>query len=67
MERPRANFVADLISLGVVILATPVLVPMLGPLGAAISTLLGTSTDAAVRLWILRNAMRELSSPGGNP
>ncbi len=67
MERPRANFVADLISLGVVVVATVTLVPTLGPLGAAISTLLGTSTDAAVRIWILRNAMRELSPPGGSP
>jgi O-antigen/teichoic acid export membrane protein len=67
MERPRANFVADLISLGVVILATPILVPLLGPLGAAITTLLGTSTDASVRIWILRKSMIELSQPGGSP
>jgi O-antigen/teichoic acid export membrane protein len=62
MERPSANFVADLCSLGVVIVATLALVPPLGPLGAAIATLAGTSSDALVRLWILRQAMRELST-----
>ena len=43
MERPQANFVADLFSLGVVIVATISLVPLLGPLGAALATLCGTS------------------------
>jgi O-antigen/teichoic acid export membrane protein len=65
MERPKANFVADLCSLGIVIVAAVALVPTLGPLGAAIATLAGTATDAAVRLWILRRAMHELSSQGG--
>src|SRR5438046_146702 len=59
MERPSANVVADLASLLVVIGATIMLVPRLGPLGAAIATLAGTSTDAVVRLYILRLAMRE--------
>jgi O-antigen/teichoic acid export membrane protein len=61
MERPSANFVADLCALGVVVLATIVLVPMWGPLGAAVATLCGTGTDAAVRLLILRMTMRELA------
>jgi O-antigen/teichoic acid export membrane protein len=61
MERPSANFVADLFSLGVVIVATISLVPLWGPLGAALATLCGTSSDAAVRLWILRSTMRELA------
>jgi O-antigen/teichoic acid export membrane protein len=61
MERPSANFVADLVSLGVVIVATVSLVPLFGPLGAALATLSGTSTDAAVRLWILRQTMREMA------
>lgn len=65
MERPSANFAADLASLLVVIGATIMLVPRLGPLGAAIATLAGTSTDAVVRLWVLRLAMRELDSEGG--
>jgi O-antigen/teichoic acid export membrane protein len=62
MERPSANFVADLFSLAVVIVAAAALVPVLGPLGAAISTLAGTTTDALVRLWILRATMREFAS-----
>jgi O-antigen/teichoic acid export membrane protein len=62
MERPSANFVADLSSLGVVIVATVILVPLFGPLGAAISTLAGTASDALVRLWILRLTMREFSA-----
>jgi O-antigen/teichoic acid export membrane protein len=62
MERPHANFVADLLSLGVVIVATISLVPHYGPLGAALATLAGTSSDAAVRLWILRQTMRELGA-----
>ena len=49
----------------VVIVATIFLVPCLGPLGAAIATLAGTSSDAVVRLWILRQAMREHSSAEG--
>ena len=65
MERPKANFVADLCSLGVVIATALFFIPALGPLGAAIATLAGTATDAAVRLWILRRAMQELSMQGG--
>lgn len=61
MERPRANFVADLISLGVVIVVTIACVPPLGPLGAALATLAGTASDAAVRLWILRRTMQEFA------
>jgi O-antigen/teichoic acid export membrane protein len=67
MERPKANFVADLFSLGVVVVATACLVPTLGPLGAAIAILAGTATDAAVRMWILRQAMRELALQEGKP
>ena len=62
MERPSANFVADLISLGVVIVATLTFVPLFGPLGAAMATLAGTSSDAAVRLFILRKTMGEYSA-----
>ncbi|MEX2175329.1 MAG: lipopolysaccharide biosynthesis protein [Pirellulaceae bacterium] len=63
MERPSANFVADLFSLCVVVVATVTLVPLWGPLGAALATLCGTSSDATVRLWILRRTMRELAQP----
>jgi O-antigen/teichoic acid export membrane protein len=67
MERPSANFVADLISLGVVIAATITLVPAFGPLGAALATLAGTSSDALVRLIVLRTTMREFSSAAAAP
>ncbi len=64
IERPSANFVADLCSLVVVVVTAIVLVPLWGPLGAATATLAGTASDAAVRLWILRLAMRELAAEG---
>jgi O-antigen/teichoic acid export membrane protein len=68
MERPQANFAADLTALGVVIAATIFLVPMFGPLGAALATLSGTTTDAAVRVFILRQTMREFAgAKGGTP
>jgi len=62
IERPSANFVADACSLVIVVLATFICVPLWGPLGAAIATLAGTASDATVRLYILRLAMRELAA-----
>jgi O-antigen/teichoic acid export membrane protein len=59
MERPKANFLADLSSLAVVVVVSIAAVPLLGPLGAALATLAGTSSDAVIRLWILRQTMRE--------
>ena len=50
---------ADLWSLGVVIVTSLVCVPLGGLLGAATATLAGTSTDVAVRLFILARSMRE--------
>lgn len=64
IERPSANFVADACSLVITIVATFICVPLWGPLGAAMATLAGTASDAAVRLWILRLAMRELAAEG---
>jgi O-antigen/teichoic acid export membrane protein len=61
MERPSANFAADLCSLVVVIIATAAIVPLFGPLGAALAALFGTTTDTCVRLWILRQTMREIA------
>jgi O-antigen/teichoic acid export membrane protein len=66
MERPSANFVADLFALVIVIAATLAFVPIWGPLGAALATLCGTSSDAAVRLWILRQTMRDWSAGQAN-
>jgi O-antigen/teichoic acid export membrane protein len=61
IERPSANFVADLCSLVVVVVTATVLVPLWGPLGAASATLAGTATDAVVRMWILRLSLREIA------
>jgi O-antigen/teichoic acid export membrane protein len=65
MERPQANFAADLTALAVVIAATIFLVPTFGPLGAALTTLAGTATDACVRMLVLRYTMRELAEGRG--
>jgi O-antigen/teichoic acid export membrane protein len=62
IERPSASFAADLCSLIVVIFATFICVPLFGPLGAALATLSGTASDAAVRLLILRLSMNELAA-----
>ena len=62
MERPSANFVADLISFGVVIAGALFLVPQYGPLGAALATLAGTTSDAAVRMVVLLETMREMQT-----
>jgi len=61
IERPNASFAADVCSVVVVIVAAVVCVPWLGPLGAALATLAGTASDAAVRLAILRLSMKELA------
>jgi O-antigen/teichoic acid export membrane protein len=62
LERPSANFVADVIALVLALVATVVLVPRLGPLGAALAILIGTTADAMVRMWILRQTMREFAA-----
>jgi O-antigen/teichoic acid export membrane protein len=65
IERPSASFAADACSLIVVIVAALVCVPLFGPLGAALATLAGTGSDAAVRLAILRISMQELAAKEG--
>jgi O-antigen/teichoic acid export membrane protein len=62
IERPSASFAADACSLIVVILAALIFVPLFGPLGAALATVAGTASDAAVRLAILRQSMKELTA-----
>jgi O-antigen/teichoic acid export membrane protein len=62
MERPSANFVADAASLVVVVVATIFLVPAWGPLGAAVATLAGMTTDSTIRLFILWRTMVEHAS-----
>jgi O-antigen/teichoic acid export membrane protein len=67
MERPSANFVADLLSLVVVAIATVALVPLWGPLGAAAATLAGSISDAILRVIVLQRTMREVSAVGRAP
>jgi O-antigen/teichoic acid export membrane protein len=62
IERPSASFAADVCSLFIVIVAAIILVPLFGPLGAALATLAGTASDAAVRLAILRVSTNELAA-----
>lgn len=62
MDRPSANFRADLIAMCVSIFAMLLLVPWLGPLGAALSTLATVSSDAAIRGWTLKVKLLDLSA-----
>lgn len=61
MERPSASFFADLCSLIVVVIATATLVPMFGPVGAALAGLTGTSSDALIRGYTLRRTFAEVA------
>jgi O-antigen/teichoic acid export membrane protein len=65
LERPSANFAADLCSLTVTLAAAVALVPTLGVVGAAISTLAGTSAGTIVRLLTLRRLMKSQSLSTG--
>lgn len=57
MDRPSANFGADLAALTVTVISAGVLVPSLGVLGAALATLAGGTTDMIVRLIVLTRLM----------
>jgi O-antigen/teichoic acid export membrane protein len=59
MEKPSANFRADVAAFVAAVLATVLLVPPFGVLGAAIVTLIANVVDAAVRSWTLRALMAE--------
>jgi O-antigen/teichoic acid export membrane protein len=67
IERPSASFAADVCSLIVVVVASLICIPLFGPLGAALATLAGTASDAAVRLAILRLSMKELAAKEARP
>jgi O-antigen/teichoic acid export membrane protein len=66
MERPRASFLADVIALGVIVVASILLLPRWGALGGAVAILAGTTVDAVVRLFVLWRTMREHEHPGHN-
>jgi O-antigen/teichoic acid export membrane protein len=59
LERPRANFAADVCTAALTAGGALALVPPLGPLGAALATLAGSAGGAAVRWWRLRQLLRE--------
>lgn len=59
MEKPSANFRADVCALIATIIAAVALTPTYGVLGAAISSLVGATVDAVIRGWTLRRLMQE--------
>jgi len=59
MEKPAANFRADLCALFTTVLSAALLTPWLGVTGAALSTALGASADAAVRCWTLQRSLTD--------
>lgn len=68
MDRPSANFRADLYSLIATIASSAVLIPTYGALGAAWSALIGASVDAALRFATLAHCLRhEASNPKKSP
>jgi len=59
MELAQANFVADVASLAVSVLAAICMLPFLGALGVALATLTGSAGGATVRLATLRRHLRQ--------
>jgi len=62
MERPAANFGADVCVMTVVIVGSLTLIPVWGPIGAAAATLLAHLTAATVRGWTLLRVMNEVAA-----
>jgi O-antigen/teichoic acid export membrane protein len=69
IDRPRANFVADVCGMSVSLITAAFFVVPFGALGAALATLMGTSSSALVRTFALVRAMNafELSADLGLP
>jgi O-antigen/teichoic acid export membrane protein len=65
MHRPAANFAADVCVMVAVVVGSVLLIPPLGPLGAAAATLLAHVTAASVRGWTLLRVMRDTGRQGG--
>lgn len=57
MERPRANFAADVCALCATMVATVSFVPTYGALGIAFATLAGATAGTIVRAWTLRSLL----------
>jgi O-antigen/teichoic acid export membrane protein len=53
IDQPRSNFVADVCSMVVTLVAAAILIPPFAALGAALATLAGTTVAAIMRIFIL--------------
>lgn len=60
IDQPRANFVADMLTLTVAVAAAPGLVSPFGAKGAAMATLASCTVGAAFRLLIFHSVAREI-------
>jgi O-antigen/teichoic acid export membrane protein len=58
IDQPRPNFLADVFSMAVTLIAAALLVLPLGALGAALATLAGMTAAAVVRSIILARYLR---------
>lgn len=65
MERPSANFAADVAAMIVTVIATVSLVPGWGARGAAAALFLGNTTGTLIRGWQLRRWMRWMQAMAG--
>lgn len=65
MERPSANFGADVAAMLVTVAATVSLVPTWGGKGAAAALCLGNSTGTLIRGWQLKRWMRRTHAASG--
>jgi O-antigen/teichoic acid export membrane protein len=61
MERPSANFRADVAAMVITVLATALCIPVWGGLGAALALLFGNTTGTLIRVWQLRRLARVLT------
>ncbi|OYW20549.1 MAG: hypothetical protein B7Z55_07115 [Planctomycetales bacterium 12-60-4] len=59
VDRPRANFLADVATMTTTAAAMAVAVPTWGVTGAAFGLLMGTAVGAITRTWILLGVMRQ--------
>lgn len=63
IDRPKLNLYADAMTLVSTLGAAFLLVPVHGPLGAAVATLIGNGAGAITRLAVFVRAVREVPSP----
>lgn len=61
MERPAANFAADVCVMLTVVIGSLTLIPLFGSLGAAVATLLAHATAASVRGYTLLYVMGQVA------